>query len=189
MPAADILIRGTREVDWPLVRAFRIENATEHPISFGASLEHVLALTEGDWRMRARRGEQDDAASFVAIEQETGRWVGMMSAQSHDDEGEDPVLTGVYVVPEYRSRTPKVADQLMALVIQWALPRTTRLRLYVYEGSEPAIRFYRRHSFSPTGRTRPHKFAPGDLLELARPLDEAAPRDDASGSLPSSPLP
>ena len=171
MPAADIVIRSTREVDWPFVRAFRIENATEHPISFSATLEPTLAMSEDSWRMRARRGEQDDAASYAAIDQETGRWVGMMSAQSHDDDGEDPVLTGVYVVPEYRSRTPKVADQLMDLVIQWATPRASRLRLYVYEGSEPAIRFYRRHGFSPTGRTRPHKFAPGNLLEFARSLD------------------
>ena len=94
-----------------------------------------------------------------------------MSAQSHDDDGEDPVLTGVYVVPENRSRTPKVADQLMDLVIQWATPRASRPRLYVYEGSEPAIRFYSKHGFSPTGRTRPHKLAPGNLLEFARSLD------------------
>ena len=90
MPTADILIRSTREVDWPLVRAFRIENATEPPISFSATLEQTLAMTEDSWRMRARRGEQDDAASFAAIDQETGRWVGMMSAQSHDEGGEDP---------------------------------------------------------------------------------------------------
>lgn len=172
MPVADLLIRSTREVDWPLLRAFRIENATEHPISFSATLEQTLAMAEDSWRIRARRGEQNDAASFAAIHQKTGRWVGMMSGQSQDDDGEDPVLTGVYVVPEYRSRTPKVADQLLDLVIQWALPRASRLRLYVYEGSEPAIRFYSRHNFSPTGRTRPHKFAPGDLLEFARPLDE-----------------
>ena len=170
MPAADIVIRSTREVDRPFARAFRIENATEHLISFSATLEQTLTMTEDSWRMRARRGEQDDAGSFAAIDQETGRWVGMMTAQSHDD-GEDPVLTGVYVVPEYRSRTPKVADELMDVVIQWATPRASRLRLYVHEGSEPAIRFYQRHSFSPTGRTRPHKFAPGNLLEFARPLE------------------
>ncbi|UYO95641.1 GNAT family N-acetyltransferase [Microbacterium sp. M28] len=150
------------------MRAFRIENATGHPISFSATLEQTLAMTEDSWRMRGRRGEQDEAASFAAIEQQAGRWVGMMSALSHDDD--DPVLTGVYVVPEFRRTTPRIADQLMGLVLQWATPRASRLRLYVYERSEPAIRFHQRHRSSPEGRARPHTFAPGDVLEFARSL-------------------
>lgn len=164
-------VRTTQEKDHELLRTFRIKNATEHPISYGATLETTLAMTEGDWRLRARRGEQDDATSCVAIESGSGQWVGMMAAQSHDDDGTDPVLTGVYLVPEHRGKATGVADLLLANVLDWVAARkATRLRLYVYEDSVPARRFYERHGFWPTGRSRPHAFASGSVLELARPM-------------------
>ncbi|UJP11049.1 GNAT family N-acetyltransferase [Microbacterium sp. KUDC0406] len=126
MTSDPYLLRSTRESDHPLVRAFRVENATEHPISYGATLETTLAMTDDDWRLRARRGEQEDAASVVAIERSSGRWVGMMSAQSHDDDGADPVLTGVYVLPDHRGKAAGVADRLLAHVLDWALEERRR---------------------------------------------------------------
>ncbi|MEQ6898564.1 hypothetical protein [Microbacterium sp. KR10-403] len=67
-------IRTTCEDDWPLVRAFRVENATDNPISYGATLQTTLSMTEDDWRLRARCGEQDDDTALVAIEASTQRW-------------------------------------------------------------------------------------------------------------------
>jgi len=163
-------IRTTCEDDWPLVRAFRVENATDNPISYGATLQTTLSMTEEDWRLRARRGQQDDATALVAIEGSTQRWVGMMSAQANDDDGADPVLTGVYVTPDFRGRTHGVADTLLARILLWAKPRSSQIRLYVHEGAEPARRFYARHRFVATGRTRSHPYATGAQLELARPL-------------------
>lgn len=165
-----IAIRTTTEADWPRVRQLRIENATDNPISYGATLETTLAMTEDDWRLRARRGEADDATSLVAWDTVTGRWVGMMSAQLGDQDGADPVLTGVYVTPDLRGRQHGVADGLLDGIVGWACARGARLRLYVDEHAVPARKFYDRNGFALTGRTRPLTFTEGQTLEMARPL-------------------
>jgi GNAT superfamily N-acetyltransferase len=167
-------IRSTTESDWGSLREFRVENATEHPISYGATQETTLGMDEAAWRMRAARGDRDDrddAASFVAIEQVTGRWVGMMSCQLGDDHGPEPVLTGVYVSAEFRGRAFLVADRLLDQVELWASGFASSVRLFVYEGSAPARRFYSRRGFVETGRTAPAALVPGGLLvELSRSL-------------------
>lgn len=163
-------IRATTEADWPELRALRIENATDNPISYGATLDTTLRMTEQDWRLRARRGQAVDATSLVAIEAGTGQWIGMMGAQHGDQDGVDPVLTGVYVTPAFRGRQAGVADALLDGVLAWTAGRGQRIRLYVHEHAAPAKRFYARHGFVPTGRTRPLGFTDGTTLEMARPV-------------------
>jgi ribosomal protein S18 acetylase RimI-like enzyme len=41
-------------------------------------------------------------------------------------------------------------------VIEWSRGRGERLLLEVHENNEPAIRFYRRRGFVPTGATVPY---------------------------------
>lgn len=169
--ACSFFIRTTTEGGWRQVRQLRIENATGNPISSGATLETTRRMTEEDWRLRARRGEASDATSLVAIEQGAPeRWIGMMSAQSGDEDGEYPVLTGVYVTPAFRGRVHGVADALLDHVSSWADGRGQCLRLYVYEHATPARRFYARHGFVNTGRTRALGFTEGSTLEMVRPL-------------------
>ncbi|MFP7834533.1 GNAT family N-acetyltransferase [Marisediminicola sp. LYQ134] len=170
MPLADVTIRTTTEDDWPRVRELRVENATDNPVSYGATLETTLAMTEDDWRMRARRGQADDATSIVAIETATGRWIGMMSAQTGDHDGPELILTGVYVTPDFRGRERGVADALLDRIVAWATERGDVLRLWVDENGAPAKRFYERHGFTPTGRSRPIGFAEGRTLEMMRRL-------------------
>jgi GNAT superfamily N-acetyltransferase len=150
---SSVWIRLTTESDWPQLRGFRLENAAEHPISYGATYEQALAFDEDAWRMRARRGDSVDAAQWVAIEAATGRWIGMMACQLGDEYGPEPVLTGVYTSEAFRGREYRVADALLELIEKWAADHGDALRLFVYEGSEPARRFYRRHGFAETGRT------------------------------------
>ncbi|PZE66502.1 GNAT family N-acetyltransferase [Curtobacterium sp. MCBD17_021] len=164
-------VRHTVEDDWPLVRELRIENATDNPISYGATLETTLGMTEDDWRLRARRGQGVDTTSLAAVDDRSGRWIGMMSAQVGDEDGIDPVLTGVFVSPAFRGRTHGVADALLGGIVDWAGRRADRLRLYVYEHGTPARRFYTRHRFVETGRTRPVGFADGVTLEMVRVLE------------------
>ncbi|WP_336698590.1 GNAT family N-acetyltransferase [Curtobacterium sp. USHLN213] len=149
----DFTIRTTTERDWEQVRALRIENATDDPISYGATLEYTLAMTEDDWRLRARRGEGTDTTSVVAVDP-TGRWIGMMSGQVGDAYGNDPVLTGVYVTPSSRGRANGVADALLDHVVGWAAGHGERLRLEVYDQAVPAGRFYERRGFRASGRSR-----------------------------------
>lgn len=163
-------IRTTVEADWPRVRELRIENATENPISYGATLETTLAMTEEDWRLRARRGQGIDTTSLAAIELVSGRWVGMMAAQVGDADGTDPVLTGVYVSPDFRGRKLGTADALLDQIIRWSTGRGSALRLYVHDEATPALRFYARRGFTPTGRVRPLGFIAGRTIEMVLAL-------------------
>lgn len=172
------LIRTTTEDGWEQVRELRIENATDNPISYGATLEYTLHMPESDWRLRAKRGDGPGSTSMAAIERASGRWVGMMSAQHGDVDGADPVLTGVYVSPDFRGPRHGIADALLEHIVDWAARRGSTLQLYVYEHAMPAMRFYSRHGFHPTGRYRPLRLLgdhrPGNttmrLLEMSRPL-------------------
>lgn len=175
------LLRTTREDDWPRVRAFRLENAADNPVSWTATVEETLLILEEGWRMRARRGEQTDTTSLVAID-ETGRWLGMMGAQLGDDHGAGVVLTGVYVTPDARGRENGVADALLQAVMRWARSHATVLRLWVAENAAPARRFYERSGFVPTGRTRELRVLglrarsdDGRLMEMACALPADAP--------------
>jgi GNAT superfamily N-acetyltransferase len=159
-----ISIRSTTESDWPALREFRVENATEHPISYGATRATTLGMGEAAWRLRAARGDRDDVASFVAIEHATGRWVGMMSCLLGDEYGPEPVITGVYVSAKFRGRDLRVADRLLEHVETWASTFAPSLRQFVYEGSTPAQRFYGRRGFTVTGRTAVEEMVAGGLL-------------------------
>src|SRR5450756_2934966 len=63
------------------IRDRRIENATDNPISYGATLRTTQRMDEDAWRLRGRRGEGPDTACLAAVDTTTGRWVGMMSGQ------------------------------------------------------------------------------------------------------------
>lgn len=163
-------VRSTTEDDWAAVRALRIQNAAENPVSYGASLATTRGMSEGDWRLRARRGTGADTMSVVA-ERQDGGWLGMMSAQEHDVDGSGALLTGVYVVPEARGRRNGVSEVLLAEVVAWAALRTSVLRLWVDVGpaGAPARRFYERAGFRPTGRQRPAMGFPDEtILEMVR---------------------
>lgn len=171
---SDFIIRRTQESDWQEVRALRIDNATDNPISYGATLETTLAMSENAWRQRARRGQQNDAISVAAIEYATGRWVGMMSGQIGDDHGPEPVLTGVFVAPDWRGRERGVALALLTEVEEWALVHGPALRLFVDEKAVPARRFYDRNGFAVTGRARPIGFTDGNTVEMIKFLGASA---------------
>jgi GNAT superfamily N-acetyltransferase len=176
LPGARFSVRVTAEDDWSSVRAARIENATDNPVSYGATLETTVSMSEDDWRMRARRGHARDATSLVAVDDLSGRWIGMMGAQQHDD----LVLTGVWVVPEFRGRGNGVAEVLLAETLAWTRGRADSIALWVDENpaGARARAFYERHGFTPTGRCRPIGFAPGDSVEMRRPLTPSSHSGD-----------
>lgn len=160
LPGETVGLRATCEDDWQAVRALRLRNAADNPISYGATLAVTEAMTEDDWRVRARRGTATDASSVVALDRR-GRWVGMMGAQEHaadgDGDGDGALLTGVYVEPSHRGRRAGVADALIGEVLAWASLHAEVLRLWVDAGPEgaPARAFYTRQGFRPTGRRQP----------------------------------
>jgi GNAT superfamily N-acetyltransferase len=152
------------------VRALRLRNAADNPVSYGATLATTEAMAEEDWRVRARRGTAADATCVVALGRRE-RWVGMMGAQQETDGG--ALLTGVWVEPDHRGRRHGVADALIGEVTAWASLHAEVLRLWVDAGVDgaPARTFYARQGFRPTGGRKPlgGGFA-GEQLELARAL-------------------
>lgn len=161
-------LRSTREADWQELRAFRLENARDNPVSYGADEATTSTIEEDGWRMRARRGTDPGAASFVVLDPGTGRWLGVMACQTDQADSPDPTLTGVFVTPDYRGHDWGIADALLDSVIAWAKSHGPRLRLWVFEDSTPARTFYTRRGFLPTGKQRPQALVPpgGSELEL-----------------------
>src|SRR5665811_1059008 len=153
------------------VRSSAASDVYKRQISYGATLRTTQRMDEDAWRLRGRRGEGPDTACLAAVDTTTGRWVGMMSGQSGDDDGPQAVLTGVYVSPDYRGRQCGVADALLDEVEDWACRTSDLLRLYVYENSTRAIGFYRRRDFRETGRRRAITLEPdGHTLEMVKTL-------------------
>jgi hypothetical protein len=73
-----ITVRRTRESDWQEYRDLRLEMLADTPPAFGETLENARGWDEGEWRMRAARGEASDQILVAAIEESNGRWIGSM---------------------------------------------------------------------------------------------------------------
>lgn len=173
LPGALFSIRRTSEQDWLSVREIRLENAEENPVSYGADLRTTLAMTEDDWRTRARRGTGSDTTNVVAVADD-GPWLGIMAAQLCGDGVPQALLTGVFVRAAARGRTHGVADALLAEVLAWAVLHAPSIHLWVDRApaGAPARRFYARHGFRPTGRRRPAAgFPDAEIEEMTAALE------------------
>lgn len=161
-------VRRTTATDWATLRAFRLAQAAEHPVSYGATVETTRTFTEAAWRLRAGRGDRPDAASYIAYETTTGRWIGTIAAEP--ETGRDSTLiTGVCVTPDRREAG--LATTLLTTVEAWARHHTNTLRLLVHDGSRPAINLYRRHGFAFTGHTEPAMLDPAlHVLEMTKTI-------------------
>lgn len=163
-----ITIRATQAEDWREVRDLRLEMLADQPMAFAESLQDALKLTEQDWRLRGACGQADNGTSLVAVTGE-GRWIGGMGC--FFVEGQEPLLVGVYVAPEYRGAMHGVADALLEAIKAWAGAWGSLLRLDVHEDNLRARRFYLRRGFSFTGATKPYNLNPAQIeLEMACPL-------------------
>lgn len=168
-------VRRTTEADWSTLRTFRLAQAAEHPISYGATVETTGTFTEAAWRLRAGRGDRPDAASYIAYETTSDRWIGTIAAEP--ETGHDSALiTGVYVTPDQRGAG--VAATLLGAIEAWARQHTGTLRLLVHDGSSPAIRLYLRHGFTFTGHTEPAMLYPAlHVLEMTKTISTSASHD------------
>jgi len=171
-----ITIRSTEEDDWEAVRTLRLEMLRDTPLAYGETLASAKLNVETDWRARARRGTDPHSASFAAIDDATGRWIGTMGGflvrpgDAHGDEA-GPMLVGVYVTPAFRGSEHGVTDLLLAAVEHWATTEGTALTLHVHAENPRAIAFYERRGFERTGRTMPYTLEPyGIELEMRKTL-------------------
>ena len=158
MPARPVTVRRTTADDWERVRDLRLAMLADTPIAYGETLA-----------VARRHGEAEHGTSLVAIDDETGDWVGAMGGFLQA--AGQPLLVGVYVAPSHRGRAAGVTDLLLDGVEAWAASEGDALRLHVHEQNERAIGFYRRRGYEPTGHTNAYALDPtARELEMLAPL-------------------
>jgi ribosomal protein S18 acetylase RimI-like enzyme len=180
MTVGPFSIRPTVEQDWRELRALRLEMLTDTPIAFEETVASAERRSETEWRARAARGSAPTSTTLVAIDRDDA-WLGTMGAYVPPG-GSLPFIVAVYVTPSARGRDEGVADGLLTAVERWAAMRNDTVALEVHEANTRARRFYERHGFHLTGRTRPYPFdRTMNELEMVKRLDGVAPGDAVRG--------
>jgi ribosomal protein S18 acetylase RimI-like enzyme len=162
-----ITVITVRPENWVEFRDIRLQMLADTPIAFGETLEHARATTESGWLARIARATQPDRTAVAAVD-ETGRWVGTMSA--YLSAPGVATVAAVWVAPEHRGADAGVTDQLMDALVEWArtAARATELRLTVHEQNARAAAYFERVGFHATGETQPYELEPGGDLRVMR---------------------
>jgi len=161
-----ISVRRVAEVDWPRLRAVRLEMLADMPSAYLETLVSAEERTEDEWRFRAARGSAGDTdLAVAAAAADTGRWVAYMACFV-DGPGRAH-LVSVYVAPAHRGSG--LAARMVDEVRRWARDDAgaRTLHLYVHEHNHRARAFYRRLGFAETGESLPYELNPEELdLEM-----------------------
>ncbi|WP_022882051.1 GNAT family N-acetyltransferase [Gryllotalpicola ginsengisoli] len=150
-----ITVRRTTEDDWVRMRALRLQALQDTPMAYLQTYERALELGEDDWREYAARGQESGRTFVVAVDDESGEFVGMMGGAT-DRDGGAPYLVAVFVAPEWRGARHGVTDLLLEAIEDWARERGGALQLDVHEDNLRAKRYYENHGFVPTGKWMPY---------------------------------
>ena len=150
-------IRCIRANEWHRLRALRLRALADSPMAYGSTFAEEQCYSEAIWHERAAGGAAGHKAAIIVAE-ENGRWVGMATGLVAGPETQDKsrqIIVGVFVDGTVRRKG--VGTALIEKVIEWARARrSTHLDIWITSGNEPAIAFYRRCGFQPTGTTRPN---------------------------------
>ena len=159
-------IRRIGQDEWKPLRQLRLAALADTPIGFGMWHVDALELPDEYWQEKAGRdASAANSALFVAVDGDTGEWVGMAGGFIADEsslywrpEHDSMVVFSVYVDPEHRGRERGVSVLLFDAVIGWSgrvHPRA-QITLGVHEANARAYAFYRRYGFIDTGRAIPY---------------------------------
>ncbi|MCL2514584.1 MAG: GNAT family N-acetyltransferase [Microbacteriaceae bacterium] len=148
-------VRSTTRDDWQAMRKLRLEALADTPIAFGQTVENARAMSEGEWRAYAGRGQDANRTFLAAVDDESGDFLGMMGG-ALDHAGGAPFLVGVFVSPRWRGKAAGVTDALLAAVEDWARGFDIRLQLDVHEDNARARAYYESRGFVLTGQTVPY---------------------------------
>ncbi|MEY9895291.1 ribosomal protein S18 acetylase RimI-like enzyme [Catenulispora sp. MAP5-51] len=160
-------VRRTTADEWRDYRELRLAALIDSPTNFGQTHEQALAIPDETWQERARTNATSDLqAFFVAVDDTTGKLVGMWGVMPHNAHPGVHHVLGVYVRPE--ARGTEVARLLNQACVDFA--RTTDakdLTLLVRDDNDRGRRFYEREGFELTGAKQPHNLDPShNLLEM-----------------------
>ena len=160
-------VRRTTADEWREFKELRLQALLDSTTNFGQTYDTVLAHPDEVWQERARTNATSDVqAFFVAVDDATGKLVGMWGVMPNDAHPGVHHVLGVYVRPE--ARGTEVARLLNQACVDFA--RTTdaeELTLLVRDDNDRGRRFYEREGFVLTGAKEPHNLDPShDLLEM-----------------------
>lgn len=133
------------------LRVFRLAALADAPTAFAQTLEEGNRRPLGYWQMLAARGAKgEQAVTFIG--ELDGEWAGMVGGLLADDQ--TAMLVAMWVHPAHRRNRLGLA--LVRAVQDWArcLDRS-RLRLWVTETNDAAIRLYTSAGFAPTEKRQP----------------------------------
>lgn len=150
-----ITVRRTTRADWRQLRRLRLEALQDTPLAFGQTYENALRMGEEDWRAYAARGQESRRLFVVAVDDETGDFVGMMGG-AMDRGGGAPFLVAVFVSPAHRGRARGVTDRLLGAIEEWARDFADVIQLDVHEDNARARSYYESRGFVLTGSTQPY---------------------------------
>jgi len=139
-------VRRARIGDEAILRELRLQAMADAPDAFGSTYERELARTVEDWHRWLSTG-----ATFVVEDAHGAR--GIVAGRRDPTAASTVELMSMWVHPGIRGSG--AGDALVAEVVAWARTEGAQVvRLQVVENNLRARRFYERHGFRLTGRTR-----------------------------------
>ncbi|MER5476592.1 GNAT family N-acetyltransferase [Streptomyces sp. NPDC002734] len=158
-------VRVIRAGEWREHKALRLA-ALRDPVAhlaYAETYEAAAAQPDAFYQARTAGAAEGGTAvrQFVAeVPGQRGVWAGSATVLMEEAGEKDflgrPIacrqgqVVGVFVRPEYRGSG--VVEELFEAAVAWAYERgAERVRLYVHERNERAIRAYRRLGFEPSG--------------------------------------
>lgn len=126
------------------LRAIRLRSLLDTPDAFATTLEEATGWSPDTWNRHL-----EERATFVATARGTD--VGLVRGALHDQARDSAYLISMWVAPQ--TRRQGIGSSLVDAVVEWARAQgVTRLLLDVGEANAPAIAFYTRKGFVPTGK-------------------------------------
>ncbi|MGI4894789.1 MAG: pyridoxal-phosphate dependent enzyme, partial [Janthinobacterium lividum] len=149
-----VVLQDLDEGEWERLRELRLRMLADTPLAYAETLEQARGVDEAEWRFRARRSHEPGSLTRIAVDDGSGRWVGMMASFTHPTEG--LFLVSVFVDPAFRGTG--ATDAMLDAVLAWARrrPGADGIRLHVHEDNARARAYYRRRGFVDTGVRVPY---------------------------------
>jgi ribosomal protein S18 acetylase RimI-like enzyme len=146
----------------------RLRALKDTPSAFGSTYAQESQFDDAEWSRRAERWSGKLGIGLLAMEGNAA--CGIAGSFFEEADQSKAQLISMWTAPTHRRKG--VGRRLVEAIAGWAHGRGAQsLRLMVTSNNDPAMLFYRRLGFLPTGRTEPY---PNDSrlveYEMSRPL-------------------
>jgi ribosomal protein S18 acetylase RimI-like enzyme len=132
------------------LKAIRLRALLDTPKAFGSTYARESRFSDAEWEDRARRWTDDRSACYLALED--GEACGIAAGLLDKQDSTQAHLVSMWIAPTHRGGG--IGRRLVMAVLDWAASQhADTLRLMVVSNNAPAIGFYRRLGFAPTGET------------------------------------